>query len=269
MGLENIELVKDFKLKSKWLSREVNIDLILPKNLGKNSSLKVLLLNDGQDFYQLQIDKLLNRFYSLSHFPLLYVGIHCNEDRLYEYGTIGKADYKNRGNKANEHAKFVLKELLPFLKENYPVSNQREDWFYGGFSLGGLSAFDFVWEHSDLFSKAGVFSGSFWWRSKPYEDGYEEDAHRIMHQKIKEGKKKNSLSFWLQCGTRDEPYDRNNNGIIDSIDDTLDLIHCLRKKGISNITYREIAGGEHNFHTWKKVFPEFLHWLQLSSLSYE
>ena len=71
------------------------------------------------------------------------------------------------------------------------------------------------------------------------------------------------LKFWFQAGTNDEKSDRNGNGVIDSIDDTLDLIVELTKKGyrpFHDIDYVETQEGEHNHNTWKKVMPEFLKW---------
>ena len=40
------------------------------------------------------------------------------------------------------------------------------------------------------------------------------------------------LKFFFECGALDETKDRNNNGIIDSIDDTLDLIDELKTSTI-------------------------------------
>jgi iron(III)-enterobactin esterase len=74
---------------------------------------------------------------------------------------------------------------------------------------------------------------------------------------------KKGMQFWVEAGTNDETSDRNNNGIIDAIDDTLDLIKELEKKGYKNtqdIVYEEVKGGEHNANTWKKIVPNFLIW---------
>jgi enterochelin esterase-like enzyme len=68
------------------------------------------------------------------------------------------------------------------------------------------------------------------------------------------------LKFWFQTGTNDETDDRNKNGIIDSIDDTTDLIKLLKGKGYADIVYREVEGGEHNPKTWGEVLPDFLIW---------
>src|SRR6185295_18081017 len=90
-----------------------------------------------------------------------------------------------------------------------------------GFSLGGLSAFDIGWSHPEWFQRIGVFSGSLWWRTRAYEDGYNETRHRIMHNVVRSSTYKKGLKFWFQAGTLDETADRNQNGVIDSIDDTL------------------------------------------------
>ncbi|MDO8365739.1 MAG: hypothetical protein Q7T20_03000 [Saprospiraceae bacterium] len=69
--------------------------------------------------------------------------------------------------------------------------------------------------------------------------------------------------FWFQCGTLDEEEDSNNNGIIDSIDDTLDLIKSMQEKGIpeKNIRYVEIENGRHEPWTWGEAMPDFLGWV--------
>jgi hypothetical protein len=59
----------------------------------------------------------------------------------------------------------------------------------------------------------------------------------------------------------DEKADRNNNGIIDSIDDTISLIDELTAKGYSrekDIVYLELADGRHDVPTWGRAFPAFL-----------
>ena len=50
-----------------------------------------------------------------------------------------------------------------------PVASFKEKSFCG-FSLGGLSALDIVWNHPTEFTKVGVFSGSLWWRTVSQSD---------------------------------------------------------------------------------------------------
>lgn len=70
--------------------------------------------------------------------------------------------------------------------------------------------------------------------------------------------------FFLQTGQLDEKADRNKNGIIDSIDDTLGIIIELKKLGFEDhrhIQYLELPDGSHDVKTWAGVMPLFLHWL--------
>ena len=261
--IDKISIKKKQKISSKFLNRIVNFDLIIPNTNTSNTCYPVIYMNDGQDFDQLDLEKIETDFYENHVCPHIFVAIHCNKERLLEYGTSYVADYKNRGTKATDYMNFMVQELMPFIQSTYSGSSLAEDNTICGFSLGGLSAFDIAFENSNLFSKIGVFSGSFWWRDKSYEEGFDEDADRIMHKKIKKIGKNNNQRFWLECGTLDETADRNNNGVIDAIDDTLDIIKELKNVGYesNSITYVEIVGGEHNFETWKKVFPDFLKWV--------
>ena len=263
--MQNVSVIKNQKFQSTFLNRELIYDVVLPPNYENLSNLKVLYMNDGQDFNQLKIEQTLNNLYTKSAIqPLVFVGLHTNENRLEEYGTASISDYKNRGNLAGLYQSFIVSELFPFIIANYKVSSLNIDNYFCGFSLGGLSAMDLVWGNPNYFSKVGVFSGSFWWRSKAYEDGYDDHNDRIMHVLVRNGDYNVGQKFWLECGTNDEQDDRNNNGIIDSIDDTLDLIKELEAKGYKrgqDIEYVEIERGEHNQKTWSEAMPMFLKWL--------
>lgn len=247
-------------ITSTFLDREVHITLIYPKNISEN--LNVLIFNDGQDFNELEIKSSISYLVSQHKIStFLCVGIHANHDRLYEYGTASQADYKARGSKAKQHNDFIIHELFPFLKQKYLIKMKGN--VMAGLSLGGLSAMDIGWNNPKEFSKIGVFSGSFWWRQKSEEEGYTDQNDRIMHNIVRAGTHKKGMKFWFEAGTNDEKSDRNNNGIIDAIDDTLDLITELELKGYNqneDIIYREVENGEHNQDTWKKILPEFLLW---------
>jgi Putative esterase len=141
--------------------------------------------------------------------------------------------------------------------------SQFKEKAFAGFSLGALSALDIVWGRPREFSKTGVFSGSLWWRMKDKNDAaYSDESDRIMHYKIREGGYYPWLKFFFECGADDEEEDRNGNGIIDSIDDTLDLISELVAKGYSgnDIAYLQIEDGRHDVPTWARAMPVFLRW---------
>lgn len=251
------------RVRSKYLDRKVDIDVFLPPSYHQFRPYfyPALVLNDGQDMAQLKLVESLDEGYrQKSISELIVIAVHAG-DRLHEYGTAGKPDYMNRGSKAEHYTQFVIKELVPYIYKHFRCLKNPEDSVIAGFSLGGLSAMDIAWQYPRWFSKVGVFSGSFWWRGKGIEND-DPDAYRIMHEIIKSSDKREELKFYLQTGTEDEKCDRNNNGIIDSIDDTLDVIRELKYLGYDeeSITYREIEGGQHNFDTWSAIFPDFLKW---------
>lgn len=250
-------------LSSTYLNRLVTLTIILPPDY-RHKPYPVLWLNDGQDIPSVQLTDSLTELYKREFIRnLIVIGIHANEDRLNEYGTSSSADFKNRGNKAGLYAEFFINELLPFVRKKFSVSRDKKNNVIAGWSLGGLSAIDIAWNYPEFFGKVGVFSGSLWWRMKAYNRGYKDDKHRIIHQQIKNSEKRPGLKFWFECGTKDETSDRNKNGLIDSIDDTIDLIKILKEKGYDkpdDIQFILVKGGEHNQQTWGELLPYFLTW---------
>lgn len=258
--------IKKDSIKSEKLLREVVYEIAYPSQFQENlANLPVLYMNDGQDLPALNMVQIMQNMINHKEIPaFVLVAIHANERRIQEYGTAKIPDYKNRGALAEVYSKFVLDELMPKLQTQYHLSKDAKKNHFCGFSLGGLSAIDLVWNNPKVFSKVGVFSGSFWWRKKAYEDGYDDHNDRIMHNIVRSGNYAENLKFWFECGTNDEKDDRNNNGIIDAIEDTLDLITELKEKGYKNegqVVYFEVKDGEHNQKTWSEAMPSFLKWL--------
>ncbi|MBS1527635.1 MAG: esterase family protein [Bacteroidetes bacterium] len=248
-------------IDSEYLEREVTVTLLMPDG-ELTEPPHLLLLNDGQEAENLRLTETLDALYDAGSLkPLAVAAIHAGPERMQEYGVADKPDYKQRGSKAAAYSKFVVKELLPAIKKETGIESFATAG-YAGFSLGGLSAMDIAWNNPQLFDKVGVFSGSFWWRSKELGKGYT-DADRIMHKMIRETAGNPALQFWLQTGTKDETADRNKNGIIDSIDDTIDIIKELEAKGYkrpAHIQYIEMVGGTHSTGTWANAMPKFLLW---------
>ncbi|WP_153795928.1 alpha/beta hydrolase [Foetidibacter luteolus] len=267
MAIEKINtlnslLVEQTTVQSNYLEREVVIDAYLPDGIEHPENLSLLLINDGQDLPHMPFEDILDRLISEEIIePLVCVGIHCGADRKLEYGTAYSADYNGRGSKAGLYNKFIFDELLPFIRKTYNAPSFKEKSF-AGFSLGGLSALDTVWNHASEFTKVGIFSGSLWWRRKAYEDGYNDEQDRLMHLQVRKGAFNPWLKFFIECGALDETDDRNNNGVIDSIDDALDLVIELKAKGYTDehIRYLELKDGRHDVPTWARAFPSFLKW---------
>jgi len=258
-------LVENHIISSEFLHRDVQVDFYFPPASVNPSNLSLLLINDGQDLVTMNFEEILEGLYKTHSIHNLFcVGIHCSKDRKNEYGTAKYLDYKGRGAKAALYNRFILLELLPFIRKSLSIYSFKEKCF-AGFSLGGLCALDMVWNHPLEFSKVGIFSGSLWWRDKDQDDeDFDEDINRIMHRQVSEDSNFYPwLKFFFEVGTMDETADRNKNGIIDSIDDTISLIDILVDKGYErnkDIKYLELSQGRHDVPTWAKAFPDFLKW---------
>lgn len=256
-------IIENHVLHSKLLERDVIIDCYLPEDITSFTNIPLLLINDGQDLVKMPFNEMLESLIITKKIePLFCAGIYCSPDRKNEYGTAGILDYQGHGAKAGLYTSFVMEELLPYLRKIYAVISFKEKAF-AGFSLGGLCAMDIVWNHAAEFTKAAVFSGSLWWRDKDQDDiDFDEHKDRIMHRMIRNGNYTPWLKFFFEVGTLDETADRNHNGVIDSIDDTLSLVQELYKKGYhgNDIKYLELKDGRHDVETWARAFPVFLEW---------
>ncbi len=249
---------------TKLLQRDVAVEIMTPPEIDKSRQYPLLVLNDGQDSDAVKVKEAVERLVTEGVIPeIIVVGVFA-ADRMQEYGVGFRSDYFGRGKLAKAYSNFIVTELVPYITYKYPISQSNMQRAMAGYSLGGLSAIDIVWNNFDVFGKAGVFSGSFWWRKRDAGSFFYSDYRdRLMHLQVRRGKFKPGMKFWFETGTLDETSDRNKNGVIDSIDDTMDLITELTRKGyrpFHDIQYLEIKDGKHNQQTWAEAMPEFLKW---------
>ncbi len=251
-------------IRAPLLDRDVDVEVYLPASLVPGAHYPLLLLNDGQDSAAVKVKETVEKLVANNVIePIIVAGVSAG-DRLQEYGVAARNDYLKRGKKAKVYAKYIVSELTPYLVYRFPIDSLPSRHAIAGYSLGGLSAMDIAWNYPEMFSIVGVFSGSLWWRKRDASSRFYSDYHdRIMHLQVRKGKIRPGMRFWFQTGTADETGDRNKNGVIDSIDDTLDLITELTRKGyrpFHDIEYLEIPHGQHNAETWARALPEFLTW---------
>ena len=269
--LDTIEVITIDDFPSQYLGNKRPIHLFLPPNYRNQVALsnlvpplyKVLYLNDGQDVGQLNLRETLARLTARGRIePVVVVAIPTNEDRLHEYGTAVTANAQGYGDKAAEYASFLTEELMPVIEREFPVKTGPANTTIMGISLGGLSAFDIAWNHPHLFGTVGVFSGSFWWRAGE-DDPHIPPNHLIVHETVRRSRYHPCFRAWFEAATRDETGDRDNNGMIDAIQDTVELIDELAALGYErgqDVVYVQVEGGRHDYHTWSHILPQFLEW---------
>lgn len=88
--------------------------------------------------------------------PTVVVAIdHTGERRIREFG-FGAAGY----------ARFVVREVVPYIRANYRVSRDRSATWMAGSSMGGLVTLYTAAFHPDVFGKLFVLSPSVWWNRR-------------------------------------------------------------------------------------------------------
>lgn len=263
--LATVEVVTIANVYSKYLDNQRDIQVFLPPGNYdvQDVRYKSLYINDGQDMEVLGLRETLARLYQRRQIePVVVVAIPTNADRLLEYGTAVAPNAQNLGTKAPEYTQFIIEELMPLIRSEFAVSDRGVDTAVLGASLGGLSAFDLAWNYPDQFGTVGVFSGSFWWRAAEDETRIT-PGKLITHEMVRSGQYHPGWRVWFEAGTRDERSDRDNNGVIDAIQDTVELIDALALLGYRRsveIEYVEVVNGRHDWPTWAEVLPDFLQW---------
>jgi enterochelin esterase family protein len=248
-------------LQSRWLARVPPVRILLPAGYERGADrYPVLFANDGQDMETVGLVDVMDSLVSAGRMqPIIVVAVNAGADRLQNYGTAGEVNAQGLGARAREYESFLINDLWPLVERRYRT--RPGNTAIMGWSLGGLSAFDIGWRNSERFQKVGVFSGSFWWRTDD-TDARSKQSSRIVHRNVSRAGPLPRLRFWLQAGRQDETADRDGNGVIDSIQDTGELIDLLVAKGMRlgpDIEYLEVEGG-HNLDTWRRALPHFLVW---------
>jgi enterochelin esterase-like enzyme len=249
---------------SAVLGEARTIDVFLPRGYAeaRGRVYPVLYANDGQDMQAVELARQLDSLQLKGAMePTIVVAIHATE-RVRDYGTAGTPNAQGLGDRAGLYERFLLEELMPAINAKYRTAKGPAYTAIMGWSLGGLSAFDLAWNHPDQFGLAGVFSGSFWWRTSDATVEAKQ-VSRIMHQRVRQTEPRPRIRAWFETARMDENSDRDGDGVIDSIQDTEELVSELARRGFRrgvDVVHLTVEG-KHDLGTWKRLLPEFLVWV--------
>lgn len=147
-----------------------NIWVYLPPDYDKsNTSYPVLYLQDGQNLFEdstsfigeWHIDETMDSLYKLGDSGCILVGIeNGQENRLNEY--MPHKHEKYGGGQGDAYVNFIISTLKPLIDSTFRTKPEAEFTGIGGSSLGGMISFYAATKHPDVFSKALIFSPSFW-----------------------------------------------------------------------------------------------------------
>ncbi len=127
-----------------------NIQVYLPARFRRNRRYPLLIVHDGVDYLHFaQLKIVLDNLIFDLEIPPLIVAMIQSPDRLKEYSGDDR------------HADHLVEELLPFMAEHYPLTDNADERGLMGASFGGVATLHAAWRHPGHFGALLLQSGSY------------------------------------------------------------------------------------------------------------
>lgn len=137
---------------------------------------------------------------------------------------------------------FLATELVPWVRKNYPVSEDPRRTIVGGMSLGGLEACYSASSHPEIFGAVLSQSGSFWWRPPASEPTNASEPWMATRYSSAGSKQ---IRLFLSVGR----YEPEKGGLINN----QRMSQALRGNGYE-LKYEEVEG-QHDWVNWRMTLP--------------
>jgi predicted alpha/beta superfamily hydrolase len=251
---ENV-VVMDDDFYMPQLNRYRRIWLYLPPDYETTTKhYPVLFMHDGQNLFDLatsfagewEVDETLNALFDQGKGVPIVVGIDNGSiHRINEYTPWINPQYG--GGEGDLYASFIVETLKPYIDQNYRTKPEREFTGVMGSSLGGLISHYIGLKYQDIFSKAGIFSPSFWFSDSAFVFTYETG-------------KQNAMRYYMMGGTNES------GSLVQEMNLMKDTLH---EAGFEDeeIYLKVVQGGQHNEYLWRTQFKEAYEWLFLEGAS--
>ena len=242
-------------------SKKRTVRVYLPENFNPNKKYPLLIMADGQNivdkytsaFGAWDIDVHEHRLIKKGYPSFIVVGIDCPYNpmhRALEYSfPFMRMDEKEEGIdlaksklKFESHLlyKYIALELLPLIRQHFPISEDKKDIGVGGSSMGGIFSLSLITSYPDLFGYALSFSpGIFLYSDKAVKEYLNKSINQLNNHKIS-----------LYCG---------NVGFeAKFLERTLDVHRYFKQNGFDDkrISLVIDQDAEHNEKSWSIHFEE-------------
>lgn len=231
------------------LDRNRRIWIYLPPNYGQTAlRYPVLYMHDAQNLFdnqtsfagEWQIDETLNQLFAEGDGGAIVVGIdNGGGERINELTPWANPTYG--GGQGAAYTDFIVETLKPYIDANYRTRPERDYTGIMGSSLGGLLSMYAAIEHQAVFSKAGIFSPSFWFSANAY-------AH------VAQTGKQANMRIYLMGGTQESAT---------MVSNLNNMYNTLRDAGFGTdelllVTHPD---GAHSEWYWRREFGPAYEWL--------
>ena len=163
-------------------------------------------------------------------------------ERWNEYSPWGGPDGTGRCS-GDKYARFVVEELKPLIDRKFRTLPGRENTGIAGSSLGAIISFYILFKYPGVFSRAGLFSPSFWF------------ARAEAESLVKLARPGRGLRVYMDVGTNEGDREK------EYLEDARAMSAVFsKKKGVARRFVIE-EGGIHNEKAWAARFPAAFLWL--------
>ncbi len=219
-----------------------------PEYYTSTNNYPVVYMHDGQnlfDYYtsfagEWGIDESMQEIFSDGDSTAIIVGIdNGGLTRIDEYSPWVNSYYG--GGEGDEYAAFIVETLKPFIDQNFRTLPDRDNTTIAGSSLGALISYYIILQYPEIFSKAGLFSPSFWFTNEVVP--FTENFNKVYNQKI-------------YIVADDDESD-------EMVDDIYEIKDALMQSGFAEDELKVVieTNGAHSEWFWKLEFPDAYRWL--------
>jgi predicted alpha/beta superfamily hydrolase len=238
------------------LGKTRRIWLYLPPQYSDTSKrFPVMYMHDGQNLFdrattafgtEWQVDETLNTLATQGDKGCIVVGIdHGGGSRLDEYSAYRNARYG--GGQGAAYAKFIVETLKPYIDANFRTKSDRLNTAIGGSSMGGLISMYIAAEYQNVFSKALIFSPSFWFADSCYTQ-------------VQQRGKRFGMRYYFMAGTNEDA---------DLVGQMNRMTTQLRGLGYTDDEVKTVykADGQHSEWFWAREYGDGYKWLFRDAVS--
>jgi len=208
----------------------------------------VIYMHDGQNLFddytsfvgEWHVDETLNDLYDQGYRVPIVVGIdNGGTERINEYTPWPNPEYG--GGQGDQYMQFIVETLKPQVDGQLRTLTDRDNTALWGSSLGGLISHYGALKYQDVFSKAGIYSPSYW-----FSDSVWMFTQQMGHQ---QPMRLYQMTGDLEGGSQ--------------VADTWAMHDTLTDLGYgeNELSTKIIPGGEHNETLWGSDFGEAYLWL--------
>ncbi|MDD2631534.1 MAG: alpha/beta hydrolase-fold protein [Bacteroidales bacterium] len=245
---ENV-VVMDEEFYMPQLSRHRRIWLYLPPGYDTSAkSYPVLYMHDGQNLFDVatafagewEVDEALNQLATEGKQVPIVVGIDNGGNyRIGEYTPWTNPQYG--GGEGDLYARFIVETLKPYIDQHYRTLPDRDNTGVMGSSLGGLISHYIGLKYQNIFSKAGIFSPSYWFNDSVYDFSYLTGAQHPMR-------------LYIMGGSAES------GSLVQQMNKMKDTLVAAGFRP-DQLLLKVVEGGQHNEALWRSQFSAAYQWL--------